>query len=121
MLNPEHKRLLLFLIGCMSVRIFFVYLAKNISPIFLQFMGVIALFISIGFMNTALFKYKKGDIGAFGGKVWWNDMRVFHSLTYALFSYLAITKNQELAWKILLLDVLVGLGAFTIHYIITPK
>jgi len=117
MLTEIQKRLLKFLIGCLGIRLLFVYLAKNVPMIGLQIMGVLALTIAVGFMYTAIFKYKKGDKGAFGGTVWWNDMRIFHSIIYAIFSYLAITKNQELAWKILLLDVIIGFGVFVIHYL----
>ncbi len=116
-LTDIQRRILFFLIGCIGIRLSFVYLAKNMSLIILQLMGILAITISIGLMYSALIKYKKGDKGAFGGIVWWNDMRFFHSITYAIFSYLALTKNQMLAWKILLFDVIIGLGVFIIHYI----
>ena len=115
-LTDVQRRIVLFLVGCMGLRILFVLLAKKVPLIILQLMGVIAIMISIGFMYTALFKYKKGDLGVTGGKVWWNEMRIFHSITYGLFAYLALTKNQNVAWKILLFDVIVGFSSFMIHY-----
>jgi len=115
-LTEIQKRICMFLFFCIGLRLLFVYLAKNMSLMILQLMGIMAIIISIGFMYTALFKYKKGDLGVTGGKVWWNEMRVFHSIIYSLFAYLALTKNQNIAWKILLFDVLVGLGTFIIHY-----
>ena len=115
-LTDLQKRVGTFLIICLGVRFLFVLLAKKVSLFILQLMGVIAIILSVGFMYTALFKYKKGDIGVAGGKVWWNDMRIFHSITYGLFAYLALTKNQNIAWKILLFDVIVGFGSFVIHY-----
>jgi hypothetical protein len=115
-LTDVQKRIVLFLVVCIGIRLLFVLLAKNVPLIVLQLMGIIAIMISVVFMYSALFKYKKGDLGVTGGKVWWNELRIFHSITYGLFAYLALTKNQNLAWRILLFDVIVGFVSFMIHY-----
>ena len=110
------KRFLLFLIGCIGARFLFVYVAKIASPIFLKFMGVIALMISIGFISIYLFGLRKTGLETGGETIWWNSLRPFHALTYAIFGYMALSGMQNHAWKILLIDVIVGLAAFLIHH-----
>jgi hypothetical protein len=110
------KRFLLFLIGCMGTRFFLVYLAKNISIDYLPYMGYIALIISFGFMFIFLTGSRKTGTEVMGDKIWWNNLRPLHATLYGLFAYFAITKNNN-AWKILLVDVLIGLFSFlTFHY-----
>ncbi len=114
-MNDIMKRIMLFLIGCMGVRFFFVYLAKNIYIDYLPYLGYCAILLSIGLMYKFITSFKKTELGAFGGKIWWNNLRPVHSILYGLFAYLAITKNKH-AWKILLVDVLIGLFSFILFY-----
>ena len=39
-------------------------------------------------------KRKRGG-ETFGQKIWWNHMRPIHSFMFALFAYLAISKNKN--------------------------
>ena len=110
------KRFLLFLIGCMGARFLAVYVAKNASPIILKIMGVIAFIISIGFMSIYLFGLRKTGTETGGEIIWWNSLRPFHALTYAIFGYMALYGMQNHAWKVLLIDVIFGLAAFLIHH-----
>jgi hypothetical protein len=115
-MNNIQKRFLLFLIGCMGVRSFLVYLAKNINIDYLPYMGYIALIISFGFTLIYLTNSRKTGREVLGDNIWWNDLRPIHALTYGIFAYLAINKNNS-AWIILLIDVLIGLfGFLTFHY-----
>lgn len=108
------KRLLLFLFGCILVRLLLVYIAKNINSDYLPIMGIIALIISIGFMTIFILGLRKTGGETFGDKIWWNNLRPVHSILYGIFAFLAITKNKN-SWLILLLDVIIGLIAFTFH------
>ena len=115
-MNNIQKRFLLFLVGCMGVRFFIVYLAKNINIDYLPYMGYISLIISFGFMFIFLTGSRKTGPEVNGEKIWWNNLRPIHSILYGLFAYLAITKNNK-AWVVLLVDVLIGLFSFlTFHY-----
>jgi hypothetical protein len=115
-MNNIQKRFLLFLVGCMGVRFFFVYLAKNINIDYLPYMGYLSLIISFGFMFIFLTGSRKTGPEVNGEKIWWNNLRPIHSILYGLFAYLAITKNNK-AWVVLLVDVLIGLFSFlTFHY-----
>ena len=102
--------LLLFLIGCMSARLLIAFLAKYANKKWLRFMGYVALVPALGFMYL-FFTGVRNTVGAFGEKIWWNNLRPIHALLYSLFAYFAITGNRD-AWIYLLMDALVSLLAF---------
>lgn len=106
-------RIILFLTVCMTVRLALAIFAKMLSPTYLPIMGILTLFVSAGFLYTFLFSKK--PIGAFRGKLWWNNMRLVHSIIYLTFSVCAIMRKSW-SWMILLFDVFVGLCAFLFHY-----
>ncbi len=103
---------LLFLIGCIGTRSLFVYLAKNASKQILQYMGYIALVISIGFFTIYFTGSRKTGLGAFGEKIWWTNLRPIHGSLYLLFAYNAIKGNSSIAWIFLLIDVIIALVSF---------
>ena len=110
-----HKRFLLFLIGCIGMRLFLVYIAKNISLQMLRYMGFITLIPAFGFFYIYLSGSRKTGAEVFGDKIWWNNLRPIHSILYLLFSYNAIIGNQN-AWMYLLIDVVFGLVSFLMHH-----
>ena len=112
-MNDIKKRFLLFLIGCMGTRFLFVYAAKNAGPKYLPYLGYIALIPAIGFTYIFLTGSRTG--GIVGQKIWWNNLRPVHALLYGLFAYNAINGNAG-SWKILLLDVVIGLVSFLAHH-----
>jgi hypothetical protein len=115
-MNDIQKRFLLFLIGCIGTRSFFVYVAKNVGPKYLQLLGYLALLPAIGFMYIYLTGSRKTGGEVFGEKIWWNDLRPLHSLLYFLFAYNAIIGNTK-SWIYLLVDVIFGLVSFLVfHY-----
>jgi hypothetical protein len=119
MLSNLQKRIVLFLTLCIGSRVALVILAKQASSAILWGMGAVAACVSVGFMAIFLFKLRETGAETYGEKIWWNALRPFHAATYGLFAYLALTKQSELAWKVLLVDVLVGLGAFlTKHFVL---
>tara|TARA_B100001057_G_scaffold498392_1_gene605227 strand:- start:555 stop:908 length:354 start_codon:yes stop_codon:yes gene_type:complete len=107
-------RILAFLIGCIGIRLLFALTAKFVNINYLPYLGYIALLPAIGMLFIYLTGSRDYGIEA-GGKIWWNDLRPLHSLLYFLFAYNAIIKNQTVAWKILLADVIIGLFAFINH------
>jgi hypothetical protein len=114
-MNNQHKRFLLFLIGCIGIRFYFVYLAKNSDGALLKNMGYLALLPAIGFTYIYLTGSRETGAEVFGDKIWWNNLRPIHALLYFLFSYNAINRNKN-AWIYLLIDVLVGLNSFIIFH-----
>jgi hypothetical protein len=116
-MNNIQKRFLLFLIGCIGTRSFFVYLAKYINIEYLPFLGYLALLPTIGFIYIFLTGSRDTGLEVFGDKIWWNNLRPLHALLYGLFAYNAINKNL-FAWKFLFIDVIIGLSAFlSFHFI----
>jgi hypothetical protein len=114
-MNILHKRFLLFLIGCIGIRIAITILAKKINIEYLHYMGYVALLPALGFLYIYVSDSRKTGLEVGGGNIWWNCMRPVHSLLYFLFAYNAIIKNKN-AWGYLALDVTIGLIAFSGHH-----
>jgi len=106
------KRLLLFLIGCIGMRSLFAYIARVASVGVLRIMGWLALLPAIGFMYIYVSGARRTGAEVFGEKIWWNSLRPVHALMYFTFAWLAINGMSGIAWKVLVADVLLGLGAF---------
>jgi hypothetical protein len=102
----ERRRLLLFTFGCIVVRSMLPVLAAILYKPGQIVLGVICTLIGISFaFQFANFDPTRSNQGQFGGPVWWNDMRLVHSVTYILFGLLAFMGVQE-AWIVLMLDVI---------------
>jgi hypothetical protein len=117
-MDIRQKRMTLFLLGCIPVRMLFVYLSYR-YPSLLPYMATIALMISIGFLSIFFFHLRPTGPETFGQPIWWNQLRPVHSLLYLLFAYFAFSSEESKrnqAWIFLLLDVLLGLSAFSYHY-----
>lgn len=114
-MNDIKKRFLLFLIGCMGTRLFFVYVAKNIESKYLHYLGYLALIPAIGFTYIFFTGSRQTGGETFGQPIWWNYLRPIHAALYYVFAYMAIHKNTS-AWVVLLLDVVIGLVSFLVHH-----
>ena len=114
-MNDLQKIFLFFLIGCIGIRLLFVIIAVYINIKYLKYLGYLALLPAIGFMYIYLTGSRNTGLGAFGEKIWWNDLRPIHSILYFLFAYNAIIGNKQ-SWIYLLADVSIGLISFLIHH-----
>ena len=115
-MNNIQKRFLLFIFGCISIRLLFVYIAKTIDNSYLPILGLLALIPAIGFFYIFFTNSRDTGPEVFGEKIWWNDLRIVHGLLYLIFAILAITR-QSYAWITLLIDVSIGLLSFLyFHY-----
>jgi hypothetical protein len=110
------KRFILFLIGCIGTRSFLAYYAKTTNTQNLQIIAYIALIISFTFMYLFLTGSRKTGFEVFGDKIWWNNLRPIHSIIYFIFAYNVLVLNNKSAWKILVLDVIIGLTAFLYYH-----
>jgi hypothetical protein len=115
-MNDIQKRFLLFLIGCIGLRSFFVYLAKTLPNEYLQIMGFISLIPASGFLYIYLTGTRQTGTEVFGEKIWWNNLRPIHSFFYFCFAYFAINKLNKIAWKFLFADVVFGLSSFLFNH-----
>ena len=114
-MNTIQRRFLYFLIGCIGSRTLLTILAKKIDNNYLPILGYIALLPAMGFLYIYATGSRKTGIEVGGDKIWWNSLRPLHSFLYFLFAYNAIIKNKQ-SWKILALDVSIGLLAFFIYH-----
>ena len=114
-MNNIQKRILMFLIGCIGVRVLFVIIAKYINIKYLKYLGYLALLPAIGFIYIYLTGSRKTGSETFGAKIWWNHLRPVHSILYFLFAYNAIIGNKK-SWIYLLADVIIGLTSFLIYH-----
>tara|TARA_Y100000389_G_scaffold204574_1_gene258083 strand:+ start:10109 stop:10450 length:342 start_codon:yes stop_codon:yes gene_type:complete len=99
-----------FIFGCILVRILFVVMAYKIDRIYLPYLGILAIIPTIGFL-AIYFGLIKRKSGAFGQKIWWNDLRPVHAFLYLCFTILAINKKKY-SYIPLLIDVLIGIIFF---------
>lgn len=114
-MNDIQKRFLLFLLGCIPLRIGFMLIAKNYTN-YLKVMSYFAIMISIGFFYIFFTGARKTGRETLGDKIWWNNLRPVHGLLYLLFAIYAFQGKTE-AWIFLLIDVLLGLSSFLVfHY-----
>lgn len=120
MLTGETKSILLFLFGCLVVRISLVVLANKIQIEYLPYLGYLALIPAIGFLYIYLTDSRKKGPETFGQPIWWNHLRPIHSILYFLFAYNAIMKNTN-SYIYLLLDVVLGFIAFIHHHFLYFK
>ena len=107
------ERIVLFLVGCMSVRLLLVYVAKTLPLTLLRYMGYVLLLPAFGLFYS--YAMKSPGVGAFGGNIWWNQLRPLHGILYLLFSYHAIQGHPH-AWMYLAVDVFIGFTSVVIHY-----
>lgn len=115
-MNSIQKRFLLFLLGCIPMRLFFVYLAKNVSIQFLQILGYLALLPALGFTYIYLIGSRNTGAEVFGDKIWWNNLRPIHAFFYFMFFLnAAIYKNLD-AYLWLLYDVSFGFISFVLFH-----
>jgi len=114
-MNHLHQRIIMFLFGCVLIRLLLVMVAKNMHVKHLKYLGYMAIVPAVGFMYIYLSGSRKTGLETFGEKIWWNHLRPIHSILYFLFAYNAIIKNKQ-AWVFLAVDVIIGFFSFLIHH-----
>lgn len=117
-MNPIVKRHLLFLLGCIPVRLGFAALAR-FQPRYLPLMGGIALLPAAAFLVLFSTGWRTTGPEVFGDRIWWNALRPLHAILLAIFAYLALRRSPS-AWKVLLFDAMLGLVAFLVHHHVEP-
>ena len=106
------KTLILFLLGCIPLRILFVVIAKMVNVKYLPYLGILALGPSLGFLFLH-FNSSYRTKGVFGQTAWWN--RLVHGLLYLAFAVFAILGNLN-AYLFLLIDVIYGFSGFIYYH-----
>ncbi len=111
---------LIFLIGCIGTRLFLVYIAWFLiqkPAIYLKIMGLLFFISAMSLIIIFLNDWRKTGIETNNKPIWWNKLRPIHALFFILFSYSVMFKEtRKHAWKFLLADTLIGLGAHLRHH-----
>jgi hypothetical protein len=105
-----------FLFGCIPTRIFLIYLSYIILYKYHEFrivLGILLGIMGLGFLYLYFFN-KRLQAGEAGGKTYWNSFRIIHGFLYVLGAYMAFTNNKNI-YKILILDLLIGISIFYHH------
>lgn len=108
------SRWVMFLLGCIGVRLIFVIIARFASQTALTYLGYLALLPAIGMLYLWLSNSRLTGMEA-GGKIWWHSWRIVHSALYFAFALAAINHNQN-AYLYLAADVIIALTLFFAHY-----
>jgi hypothetical protein len=104
----------LFYYGCMPLRLGFAYAAYVANESHLRWMGLIALLIGVLFILVWVTKSRNVK-GAFGGNVWWSNLRPIHGILYIIFAISALNGSRD-GYKILLADAGLGFVSFKYQY-----
>lgn len=108
------KRYLLFLLGCIPLRIIIAIIPLYIDTKFLPYYGLILSLFAIAFF-VLYFKQLRMKAFEGGGDTWWADFRILHGLLYlcaAIYSF----QEKILASVPLLMDAILGLVLFIYHH-----
>jgi hypothetical protein len=125
------NRQLLFLLGCIPVRLLLVacaiYLSSNpiqlVNHSRLNYMhklnlknifSVICVLIGIGFIISFI---NGKTTGFFGGRVWWNYLRLIHAINFISYGIYSL-QGYKWALFILLLDIIIGMLGFGLNYLV---
>jgi hypothetical protein len=106
-----HQRLLLFLFGCIPIRLLLAYIPQELTSkkskyVFATLLAIIATgFLYLGFTNGRL------DAQEAGGKTWWVNFRIVHGALFLAAAILVI-KQAKTASIPLLVDAILGILLF---------
>jgi hypothetical protein len=110
-----HKRQWLFLLGCLPVRLWMVYMAKTLPLNRLRVMGILGMFPVVGFLYLYATRSRLKGVETFGCPIWWHELRVHHFLLYLLFVITTFTKPES-AYVPLLADIILGTVVFSVKH-----
>ena len=111
----SNHRMLLYLLVCLPVRtipIVILFLTRKVDlPI-----SILYLIMGISFLYRTT-SFHSGQLGAFGGKVWWQNLRLIHGIIYLFAFWLIYKKKIEQVKCLLIADLLLGLIGFINNYL----
>lgn len=109
----SNKRMIMFLVGCIGVRLMIVLLAFlcAMNAFVMNILAFIALGPAIGFILLYSMGWRTRGFEVGGELIWWNNLRPIHGVLWLAFAITALCRYQY-AWTFLLMDVLIGLFAW---------
>ena len=112
-----NKSIIYFLLGCIPIRILIASIPNIINRNYLFYYSFLLFGIAIGFLYLY---FNNLRINAFeaGGKTWWAEYRLIHSMLYLIAAIYAY-QMKSIAWIPLAIDVLLGIILFLNHHYFT--
>ena len=104
-----------FLLGCIPVRLLLVFLSTKIPKNLYFYFGLVLLTMSLGFLYLYFTNSRLNALEA-GGITWWSQLRLIHGFLYLAAATYALQGKDDIVWIPLLIDVIFGLSAFSIHH-----
>jgi len=104
---------LLFLVGCIPIRVLLALLTYKINEKYLPYLAVVFIVVGLSFISLYLTDSRLEAPEA-GGNTWWRNLRPIHGMLYITAGIYALKKDRTSA-LILLIDVMFGLTAFISH------
>ena len=77
--------------------------------------AIFYLLLGLSFLYRST-TYTTSQIGLFGGKVWWQNLRIIHGLSYVIVYQLIKKKKINVTKNLLLLDLSIGILKFVKVY-----
>ena len=107
---------LLFLFGCIPMRLLLAYISTIIPIDKLKFFSIPLFMMAIGFIYLY---FTNGRLNApeANSATWWANLRLIHGLLYLAAAIYAL-KASKLVWVLLFIDVLFGFFVFLNHHYI---
>ena len=115
--NKNLKRILLFLIGCMGVRIGMGLFMKSsmCAGWTCSVLSIALALMGIGFLVIFFGGLRKTGLETDGKSIWWNWLRPLHGIMYLVAAWLlfsGIRENKKIAGNVIIVDALIGLVAW---------
>ena len=107
---------ILFLCGRLVVRSLFAALTAYCPVKYLVYIGVVTLIPIIGWLRILFVAPRETGPEVFGGKIWWQNIRIIHLVMWTIAAIFLFTKNGKAAAAMLFVDVALGLFAFVLNY-----
>lgn len=108
----QRERFLMFLFGCITIRLALVVLTLTLPSPLLRVLAVILLTMGIGFTIIFVLGLRRTGPETSGEKIWWNALRPVHAVLYITASYHAWRGNRRNACIALMIDVAIGFVAW---------
>lgn len=108
------RRIYYFLGLCITTRLTIAWLAWK-YPKITEKIGLVALLPAMGWLYIYFVSGRDTGAEVFGGKIWWNQLRVPHAMLWSL-AALYSQRQSNLTWIPLLIDALLGLTSWIVNY-----
>ena len=115
MIKSDFYRNLIFLIFCIGLRSFLLYLAYNYkdNTKYSKILAILLLAPALGFIYLYI-NEKRMNAPEGGNLTWWANLRIIHAILYLNYSFGTFLDIKE-SFVFLFIDVILGLSVFILY------